>query len=1288
MSNIYPPIRQLLPKSQLPVELNSITDFVNNIFDNLSYKDLLVEKSERGDAAFYKLTIVTQYRIGYEIPGTGGVTIVLNPSFIPNGSSTSELNISINFQLEISKYIRGLSPNNFQTDPIAYFDLLLEILNLSIAEILEQTIEVLIGGETPVQDFINNFNQVRGSVTNIQQNSGLDPNDFVDMALQIENIGYDVTTVLLEDYLNIGSLNDFFENIKTLFDKWFDDIDFSEIFKKLFIPSFNVEIDTLIVGIEFPENYFSPVNPNTPNEKTILTFDVGSLSFDSENGFIFKNISSFNFPHSFILNTDFTIGVTDLKLDLSTQQSIPEAKLDNRPSDFVGAYITEAIIGFPQFWNHDDSNSTGRLVTRNLLVGTGGVSGTISLEAKTAGNPSPLISANFGGGFEVSLNTFSLTFQQNAIIESTIHGSMKIPGFQNSVGDDAEINIDVWIGTNGEFSVTASEDQGISALHIEDVLNVRVDSLTVGRKADRFFVAVSGGIEFEDQNQNGNSAIGNFLPDAIDVQKLIIWQDGEIEFEGGALVLPSALTLKIPPVELSITAIGFGSHQQEHNGIERKYKFFEFSGGINVNPGGVDARGDGIKFYFSVDDDEVGQPKHVFVRIQGIGVDIIIPGNAKPKDAALLLSGYLAMKDPAPGNEAAGTEYAGGVDFTLPKLKMGGSAAMRLNPKVPAFIVDIGLEISTPIPLGPTGLGIYGFRALVGQRYVATKNAAGVADDGEWWQYYKAKIAQDYKEGIQVSKFDQTNGFSLGAGVSLATASDTGKAFSSKLFFLLSLPEVFLLQGQAQLLKERIGLDTTQDPPFFAMIAISNQSVEAAFGVNYKLPDDKSPAGRIATVDALIEMGFFFNNSSGWYINIGRDLPESRRVNVRLLELFDAYFYLMLASSGIKAGAGAKFEFDEKFGPLRAELRAYIDIAGKIAFKPKQYGASIQLGGKVGLYIFKFGFSVSADAGLAAEAPNPYIITGSLKVCIEVLKKERCAKFEFSWVKDNSLDESENEIMDRPLAAKAVNMLTRDTFDVFTSSASLSSINKSAMDAFAIPMDSFIDFEFLKGVKPSTNVKNEFGGNTQSAKFVDYVSPQKAKHSRVRHEYHLHDIKIHAWDDNANAWVPYDIYDAATQLFLAPFITADPSVLKKGYWQYQSPGLHNKLRIMAQSPLSFLSQGSGQPGDIVVEDMGVTTETIYCPPDPIEKTCIDFTDLGKGAQPGDIILNIPADQIIFYQQFLFKINGNDANIVFLPHDNFINALALRDHDELEVVFTRQHLPVQKASRKGYTSVFW
>src|SRR5690554_1181394 len=245
-------------------------------------------------------------------------------------------------------------------------------------------------------------------------------------------------------------------------------------------------------------------------------------------------------------------------------------------------------------------------------------------------------------------------------------------------------------------------------------------------------------------------------------------------------------------------------------------------------------------------------------------------------------------------------------------------------------------------------------------------------------------------------------------------------------------------------------------------------------------------------------------------------------------------------------------------------------------------------------------------------------------------------------------------------------MQTRESFDLYNTGNALNSLSTSSIDNYAIPMDSFIDIEFLKGVKPSTEVKNKFGGNTQGVKYTDYVSPQKAKHSRVLHEYHLEDINIYAW--NGDAWESYDIYEAATPLSLAPFVTSGFTILKKGYWQYQQPNLHNKLRIMAQSPLSFLSQGSGLPGGVVVEDLGITTSSIYCPPEELVETCVNFNELGQGDEIGQVMMAINQGHVYHFNPHLFKITGSNSDIVYRPFGNFYNALEFNDTAQLNIVF--------------------
>ena len=59
---------------------------------------------------------------------------------------------------------------------------------------------------------------------------------------------------------------------------------------------------------------------------------------------------------------------------------------------------------------------------------------------------------------------------------------------------------------------------------------------------------------------------------------------------------------------------------------------------IDTGTGGVDVKGNGLKFYFTTDGGEFD----CFVKIEGISVDLTIPGD-DPERAAVLLQGYLTL---------------------------------------------------------------------------------------------------------------------------------------------------------------------------------------------------------------------------------------------------------------------------------------------------------------------------------------------------------------------------------------------------------------------------------------------------------------------------------------------------------------------------------------------------------------------------------------------------------------------------------------------------------------------
>ena len=1323
MAQNIPLAKELLRLDKIPITFFEMDGNTLNVLDKVHYKNLFVSSGKYNERGHYSLTLVTFQNLGLKIPGTDGIALVLNPGTGPAGS---EIDVVLNYKWDILKYNHSFNNLSFTESIEEIFNILLEISGISGMDFVTNLIVESFGNSDKFGDFVTDFNTINTDgliLTTNPLNS--------DVGAEIENIlgqfdssGINVFLSLFTLYIKQDSFEDTLNKINTIFKNVFGEITLDKIkdFLKL---TFDFSINDLAVALEFPRKYLRPVFtgyvdfPAAPLGLTIgealpepyksrLSFNIGSIRYNSQNGLNFNELGTVDFQDSFIGSTDFSFSATGVELDFSRDSNIPAANAAGYGTDFIGAFIPEATIGFPAFWNHDDPNSTGQIIARNLLVGTGGISGTIGMEAKTAGNPSPIVKARFGQGFEVSLDAFSMTFKQNAIIGSNIHGSMIIPGFEDASGDQAKLDIIVHIGQDGDFSVTVSEADGI-AFGIPNVLKFIIKSASMGRKDDRFFLSISGSLSFD----FGSSMLADILPANIEFQEIIIWDDGQFEIKGGGLELPQALTLKYPPVELSVTSIHLGSTEMEYDHLGtlemRNYKYFGFDGAVNVDPGGVEAKGKGIQVYFTTDNSSM--PLDMFVRIESMAIDLVIPGDVKPEDAMLAISGFLSLKPPASG---VGTEYAGGIEFSLPKIGISGGAAMRFNPKVPNFIIDANAELAKAIPLASTGLGIYGFRGLFGKNYVATKNAAGVADSDPWWKYYKAKIASEYKEGVQISKFESMNGFSVGMGVSLATTTDGGKTFSSKLFMLLSLRELLMLQGQAAILDDRIELSDPNDPPFFAMLTITKESIEAALGVNYLVPDDKKP-GWITTLQGVMELGFFFNDSSAWYLNIGRDIPESYRIQARLIDLFECYFYMMISANGIRAGAGAEFELEKKFGPLRAHLFAYLDIAGQISFKPKQMGGSIQLGGGVELSVFGFGLGVSVEASLAAESPEPKNVSGSIKACIKVLKKTYCAKFEFNDDPDNTIDTSEIGIIlkeDIGGAAKAVNIQTKENFDLnYVSNTGIiyhgdiatvpgdlippapgAAGWKGSFDNHIIPLDCFIDLDFKNGVNPNGEASTDNFGKFGGAEFELFVPPQKGKTPRVKHSFKLEELKIYAWDPYYNTWKDYEIYEAMTPLDDLDFVDPadiDALNLKYGYWQKEQKNKYNKLRILSQTPLSYATETTG---GYTPENSDITASSIFCPEDPKPKTCVDFADYiperenelaantliytQKPNLPNYSTTQLAPNLSVFDNNIMYqykgigvKYLGNEGLVVETPvHLGHQIGVGIRDWEKLEITF--------------------
>lgn len=1284
MSNqsFYPNLGALVSLDDFPEALQFLESGLQKALDKIYYKDLQVAKTHDASQAYYDLVLVTNEPIQLDLFNTG-LALVLNPG----NTGETLIPISLSYRWGILAFIKKFSPQNFSFLPTDIQDILDKVLTLGDTDFIQIAVKIFEQDESlaAYQRLVDKVNQQYNLIGSDQIAYPADAPS-LDMAEDIRHyitssttFNHNIPEVIRAIYIASTDISTHASNLgKLLFNITGENLE--DYIKKIIIPQIDASLH-LSLGLSFPRNILVPIdtNTNTPlpdPAQSILVFDAGHLTFSTQGGIGFdKEMSvSLNYP-SQIGNTGLKVDIQRVKLDLSRNNSINEVYLDGRSDDFIGVYAEKVAITLPPKWFKKETGQTIAIVGENLLIGTGGMSGTITLKATEARDDQGLVTDYYSNYFQlnypiktvsengetqipaygelltyinnlaegqqlhfkypiqittgsqsitleseseynnllsridpdqfmwfqlgsnpdkawrVGFNYFDLTFSQGQVTESNLKARLELPKFKKKGSSDEKTVIDLdghWYSSE-DFSLTASFLPNGLPLNLFDFVTINFLSAELGKADDRFFLGTSCEISFE--NEVMSKIIGD---QKIVLPNLRVYEDGSLEIAGGNAFIPANISLNLGPVEIAVTGIHFGSHQQEHNGVMRQYNYWGFDGAISLDPLGIDARGEGIKYYYTTDNDAHGGSGDSFLRIQTIEVDLVIPGDASPTAATAIIHGMLSIPEPG-----ASPEYLGEVSIKLPQTGVAGGAAMKLQPRHPAFLLDAYVDLPAPIPIGP--LGLYGFRGMLGFRYVAEKEAVGLkSGEDTWYDYFTHP-----PRGIHASKFsgpertkDYTLPFSIGAGAVLGTSFDNGVSISVRTMLVLSLPSLFLIEGKASLLSARLGLTDDREPPFFAFIAWGDRSIEMGMGADLKLPEGD---GWIFDLYAEVQAAFFFDNPSNWYINFGtKENPNTARV----LTLVTAQSYLTISARGIEAGARAELDLQKRFGPAKVRLNAYLELGGFISFERFQLGGYVKLGGAIDVDVWIIGVSLELNTILSAEAARPFLLYAELKIraCVKVIFKKICANVSvrLKWEKNGELDNTPiaplphaqvNQQTDRTKElVQGVHMLTNESFALNYLGLNLSGIPNAADITQIIPLDTYIDIKTVKGLIPN-KVSGKIGGHTgAAANYTDLIPPQKVVAGRelrqVKHKYSIEDIEIKAWD--GNNWVDYHPFAA-----LVEDGTERTNVqgLKIGYWQ-RSGEQYNTIRLLATNPFSFTE--ASEPGWFIPEQYGITPSELFC----------------------------------------------------------------------------------------------
>ncbi|MFP3833437.1 hypothetical protein [Chryseobacterium sp. SIMBA_028] len=1302
----YPKLSNLITLDNIPSSLGFVKNISQQVFSRVYYKDFQASVSSSGDSAFYSLSIVAKERINFDL--VYGLKFVLNRD-AQNGQISS-FPVTVQYNWPIIGYISKFNLNNFSFSVEEIFNVALTTLNLDQTTVVNEFINVFVNTTgDPIKKFVDDLNAELGPylTSPIPYPTS---EDRIGELVNFLNTAYSRGAALaaFSTYIvgNIISANPkeqlklFFKNILP------QDID--EYIREIITPNAKITLETS-ASIEFPRNILKPWTTNSsgelipdpsPDAKTYFDFAKAVLYADTVSGIGYDvDIAGSLGPSTYseIGNTGLLVQLDRLKLDLSKTKNIPEADAYGYSPDFTGVYARAVSVTFPPKWFYDETNppssssATLRLGGYDMLVGTGGVSGTIMLESVpvahqgggfeyyndkfafnypvslykknattgeiglvTANNyaelktilqglkaisdapfefkfplsltplaqADPIVFSNganyqnylstlngnnammwkrLGGknGFQVGFKSFDVTLNKNSVVSSNINGGLIIPKFTYPTdmpvvgGQPVQLEVAGHIEADGDFRLTAAAAPPFP-VQLGNVMKLHLSSVELGKEDNKFYIGAAADIEFL-------GTFGELLKgQKLSISALRIYSDGHIDFRvnGGNMILPKPIKIPLGPTEISVTAIHFGSHERERKGVMRKYNYFGFDGGVSIGVAGIDARGDGIKYYYTTDNDSNDPQKDPdsYLHIQTIHIDMVIPANSSDPNVAI--KGWLSIPEPG-----AFQEYKGGVSLKVKNPRIAGGVNMRLAPKYPAFLIDANIELPNPIALGP--VSIYGFRGLLGYRYVAEKAAINMTSQNTWYEYYTAP-----ERGVGVEKFsgpDKTEKynfpFSLGVGALLGDTMANGNIISANAMLLLSLPSMVMVDARMKLLAKRVNFQ--DDPPFFAFFIFGDNSLEFGFGADYKFPES---SGDIIKLYAEIQAGFFFNNPSAWYINFG---TQQKPIQAKLLkDLFTLKAFLMISGKGIQAGARGEFRFDRKFGPVSIFVLAYLELGGKISFQKPQMGAYFEAGLVIDINVKIFRIYAAVTILLAVESPKPFLIYGAFTVAFKLkilfFKISFSAKLELKWEFNKEVNRTPvNPFTEIPgqedSLVKGVSMLTNETFDLQRTSTTIypevSTITK------VVPLDTYIDIKTTKGLLPIAATSTIIGGFTNpAANSTDMIPPDKVMKGlelrQVKHQYTLEAIEIMA-NDGESGWKNYD-----------PFKAMEPNNgalnnLKVGQWQ-KKDNQYNAIRLLGMTPFSYTEQGNA--GWFIPEQYGIMPSTLFCQGQTIQDSTSDFLE--------------------------------------------------------------------------------
>ncbi len=437
---------------------------------------------------------------------------------------------------------------------------------------------------------------------------------------------------------------------------------------------------------------------------------------------------------------------------------------------------------------------------------------------------------------------------------------------------------------------------------------------------------------------------------------------------------PGAITIA-SPLDQILTILG--ARIARNNPL-----IFEIDLGFAVDLGVVSIERARVRLRF----DPLGPPE-----LTAFAASIDVPG-------ALRGRGYMEMNE---------NEIKGQVDLTIVPVSVrvaAGVGVANLNQNgrnATGVIVTLEVEFPVAIPLGNSGLGIYGFLGLFAMHYSRKEPPPSAMAPALAWL---KDIAHGNPTDI-AAWTPRIDAWAFGVGAIVGTMGSS-VIFNLKGMFILELPGPrLLLMMRANLLAVLPQLKGTAEGTFLAVIDLDMGRGTLTIGISIEF--DIKP---LLEIRIPVEAFFNFHDAKDWHLYLGRYVDP---IHAKILEVFEGSGYLMLSGKGfapgdlsselptpiggfaIATGLHVSILWGSKSAGLYVEVAAGFDAV--LGFDPFRLAGILYLRGSLHLFIIDISAwaKLSVDIGEKPDGSKISRIEGEICGRIEFLffEIEGCVDF-------------------------------------------------------------------------------------------------------------------------------------------------------------------------------------------------------------------------------------------------------------------------------------------------------